>query len=96
MSITLSNEGSATHTFTSDGLNIDKDVSAGKKVKFTVTVPSDGTAFAVPLRLPPEHGDAGRVLHQGGWYRAVTEVPAPYGRRKPCPKKPPFGRAWAW
>ena len=23
----------------------------------------------VPLRLPPEHGDAGRVLHEGGWHR---------------------------
>ena len=43
--ITLENEGKATHTFTSDGLNIDQEVAAGKKATFSLTVPSDGTAF---------------------------------------------------
>src|SRR6478672_4398339 len=43
--ITLKNEGSATHTFTSDGLSIDQEVAAGKSAKFTLTVPTSGTAF---------------------------------------------------
>ena len=45
VTITLENEGDATHTFTSDSLNVDEQVSAGKSTKFTVTVPSDATAF---------------------------------------------------
>ena len=43
--ITFKNEGSATHTFTSTGLSIDQEVAAGKSTHFTLTVPSDGTAF---------------------------------------------------
>ena len=60
--ITLKNEGSAAHTFTSDGLNIDQDVAAGKSVKFTITVPSDGTAFAFHCSF---HGSMGM---QGAFY----------------------------
>jgi plastocyanin len=45
VTIELKNEGSTTHTFTSDKLNIDQQLSAGKSKKFTVTVPSSGTAF---------------------------------------------------
>jgi plastocyanin len=45
VTITLKNEGDATHTFTSDALSIDQQVSAGKSKKFTVTVPSSDTAF---------------------------------------------------
>jgi plastocyanin len=45
VSITLENEGNATHTFTSDSLNIDKTVAPGKSAKVTVTVPTAGTAF---------------------------------------------------
>jgi plastocyanin len=45
VTIELKNEGSATHTFTSDALNVDQQVSAGKSKKFTVTVPSSGAAF---------------------------------------------------
>ena len=44
--ITLKNEGDSTHTFTSEGLSIDQEVAAGKSTHFTLTVPSDGTAFA--------------------------------------------------
>jgi plastocyanin len=60
--VTLKNEGSAAHTFTSDGLNIDQDVAAGKSVKFTITVPSDGTAFAFHCSF---HGSMGM---QGAFY----------------------------
>ena len=45
VTIELKNEGSTTHTFTSDKLNVDQQLSAGKSKKFTVTVPSSGTAF---------------------------------------------------
>ena len=45
VTITLKNEGSTEHTFTSDALNIDQQLSAGKSKKFAVTVPSSGTAF---------------------------------------------------
>jgi len=43
--VTLSNEGNASHTFTSDSLGVDQQVAPGKKAKFTVTVPSDGGGF---------------------------------------------------
>ena len=45
VTITLKNEGTSTHTFTSDVLNLDQQLTAGKSKKFTVTVPSSGTAF---------------------------------------------------
>jgi len=45
VTIELKNEGSTTHTFTSDKLKVDQQLSAGKSKKFTVTVPSSGTAF---------------------------------------------------
>ena len=54
--ITLKNEGSAVHTFTSDGLSIDHDVAAGKSAKVTLTVPSSGTAFEFHCSF---HGDMG-------------------------------------
>jgi plastocyanin len=54
--ITVKNEGDETHTFTSDGLNIDQQVTAGKAARFTLTVPSDGTAFEFHCNF---HGDMG-------------------------------------
>jgi plastocyanin len=56
VTVTLKNEGSTTHTFTSTGLSIDHQVSAGKSKKFTVTVPSSGTAFQFHCDF---HGDMG-------------------------------------
>jgi len=72
VSVSLKNEGDETHTFTSDSLNIDKTVAPGKSAKVTVTVPTDGNRVRVPLQLPPEHGDAGRVLHQAGRHRGPS------------------------
>jgi plastocyanin len=60
--ITLKNEGKATHTFTSDGLNIDQEIAAGKKATFSLTVPSDGTAFQFHCTF---HEDMGM---QGAFY----------------------------
>ena len=64
--ITLKNEGSAAHTFTSDGLSIDQDVAAGKSVKFTLTVPSDGTAFAFHCDFHQSMGMQGAFFTKAG------------------------------
>jgi plastocyanin len=64
--ITIENEGSATHTFTSDSLNIDQTVPAGKKAKFTVTVPSDGTAFAFHCTFHQSMGMQGAFFTKAG------------------------------
>ena len=56
VTVELKNEGNATHTFTSDSLSIDQQVAAGKKAKFTITVPSTGTAFEFHCNF---HGDMG-------------------------------------
>ncbi len=64
--VTLENEGSAAHTFTSDGLNIDQDVAAGKKVKFSITVPSDGTAFAFHCDFHQSMGMQGAFFTKAG------------------------------
>jgi len=64
--ITFKNEGSAAHTFTSDGLSIDQDVAAGKSVKFTLTVPSDGTAFAFHCDFHQSMGMQGAFFTKAG------------------------------
>jgi plastocyanin len=56
VTVELENEGNTTHTFTSDSLSIDQQVAAGKKAKFTITVPSNGTAFEFHCSF---HGDMG-------------------------------------
>ena len=61
----------ATHTFTSDGLNIDQQVSPGQVDEVHRHRPEQRHRVRVPLRLPREHGHAGRVLHQGRRHRAV-------------------------
>jgi plastocyanin len=45
VTITVKNEGSVTHTFTSTALNVDKQISSGKSTKITVTIPSTGAVF---------------------------------------------------
>jgi plastocyanin len=64
--ITIENEGSATHTFTSDSLSIDQTVSAGKKANFTVTVPSDGTAFEFHCTFHQSMGMQGAFFTKAG------------------------------
>jgi plastocyanin len=64
--ITLENEGKTTHTFTSDSLNIDQQVAAGKKAKFTVTVPSDGSAFQFHCTFHGSMGMQGAVYTKAG------------------------------
>ena len=64
--ITLKNEGNATHTFTSTGLSIDQTVAAGKSTHFTLTVPSDGTAFEFHCNFHQSMGMQGAFYTKPG------------------------------
>jgi plastocyanin len=44
LKLTLSNEGKATHTFTSAALGVDKTLAPGTKATVTITVPKSGFA----------------------------------------------------
>jgi plastocyanin len=66
VTITLKNEGSATHTFASDALSIDQQVSAGKSKKFTVTVPSSGSAFQFHCTFHESMGMQGAFYTKAG------------------------------
>jgi plastocyanin len=45
VTLTIKNEGAATHTFTSAMLKVKKTISPDSSTKVTVTIPSKGTAF---------------------------------------------------
>jgi len=66
VTIELENEGNASHTFTSDSLNIDQQVAPGKKAKFTLTVPSDGTAFEFHCSFHQDMGMQGAFFTKKG------------------------------
>lgn len=66
VTVTLKNEGSATHTFTSTGLSIDQQVSAGKSKKFTLTVPSSGTGFEFHCNFHQGMGMKGAFFTKSG------------------------------
>jgi plastocyanin len=66
VTIELENEGNASHTFTSDSLGVDEQVAAGKKAKFTVTVPSDGTAFEFHCSFHQDMGMQGAFFTKKG------------------------------
>jgi len=66
VTIELENEGSATHTFTSDSLDVDQQISAGKKTKFTLTVPSDATAFQFHCSFHESMGMQGAFFTKAG------------------------------
>src|SRR5262245_49375287 len=62
----VENEGDATHTFTSDDLSVDKQLSPGKSAKFTVTVPSSGEVFQFHCQFHEALGMAGAVYTKAG------------------------------
>jgi len=66
VTIELENEGNASHTFTSDSLNIDQQVAPGKTKKFTLTVPSDGTAFEFHCSFHEDMGMQGAFFTKKG------------------------------
>jgi plastocyanin len=62
----VKNEGSLSHTFTSDDLSIDKQVNPGKSTKFTVTVPSNGAVFQFHCQFHEQLGMVGAVYTKAG------------------------------
>jgi plastocyanin len=62
----LKNEGSLEHTFTSDGLSVDKTLSPGKSTKLTVTVPSSGEVFQFHCQFHQKLGMVGAVYTKAG------------------------------
>ena len=66
VTIEVENEGSAPHTFTSDGLNVDQQVSPGKTKKFTVTVPSSGAVFQFHCNFHESMGMQGAFYTKKG------------------------------
>jgi plastocyanin len=65
LTITLKNASSVPHTFTSDPLNVDKEVDPGKTAKITVTVPDSAKAFQYYCRFHQGQG------MQGAFYTAT-------------------------
>ncbi len=55
VTVELVNEGSATHTFTSDALGVDEELSGGDSSSVTITLPEEG-AVEFHCRF---HGDQG-------------------------------------
>jgi plastocyanin len=72
VTIEFKNEGSATHTFTSKALSIDQQLSPGKSKKFTLTVPSKGTAFQFHCRFHESMGMQGAFYTKTGGKIAKT------------------------
>ncbi len=66
VTVEFKNEGSTTHTFTSDKLSVDKQLSADKTTKFTFTVPSSGTAFQFHCDFHESMGMHGAVYTKAG------------------------------
>jgi plastocyanin len=66
VTIEFKNEGSTTHTFTSDALSVDQQLSAGKSKKFTVTVPSSGAAFQFHCDFHESMGMQGAFFTKAG------------------------------
>jgi plastocyanin len=66
ITIEAENEGSVLHTFTSTKLKVDKQLQAGKKATFTVTVPKSGAVFEFHCDLHVSQGMAGGVYTKVG------------------------------
>ena len=66
VTVELKNEGSASHTFTSDSMNIDQQVSPDKTKKFTITVPSSGKAFQFHCDFHESMGMKGAFYTKAG------------------------------
>jgi plastocyanin len=64
--IEIENEGGATHTFTSDALGVDEQLSPGETTAVEITVPSSGSAFRVYCRFHEASGMQGAVFTKKG------------------------------
>lgn len=65
VTLELTNEGDATHTFTSDALGVDQEVSAGETASLDVTLPAAG-AVAFYCRFHKQQGMQGAFFFKEG------------------------------
>ena len=65
VTVELVNEGDATHTFTSDALGVDEEVSAGDSSSVSVTLPEEG-AVAFHCRFHEGQGMKGAFFFNEG------------------------------
>jgi plastocyanin len=72
LTLELENEGSAPHTFTSDVLDVDQQLSPGDKMTIEVTVPSDGNAFRFYCRFHQGSGMQGAIYTKAGATATAT------------------------
>lgn len=66
----VKNTGKLPHTFTSDTLSVDKQLSPGASTKFTVKVPKTGTVFQFHCQFHQASGMVGAVYTKAA--RATT------------------------
>ena len=66
LKLELKNDGSVPHTFTSDALNVDQQLSPGKSKKLTVTVPTSGAAFQFHCDFHEAMGMQGAFFTKAG------------------------------
>jgi len=66
LTIKLENEGNVPHTFTSDGLAVDKQLSAGKSGTVKVTVPTSGKVFEFYCQFHKSSGMQGALFTTAG------------------------------
>ena len=62
----LENESTAPHTFTSDALGVDEQVSPGDSAEVEITVPTTGKAFLFYCRFHQSSGMQGAVFTKAG------------------------------
>jgi len=65
VTVKLVNEGSATHTFTSDALGVDEELNGGDSTSVTITLPNDG-AVEFHCRFHGEQGMKGAFYFNEG------------------------------
>ena len=66
ITLELENESAAPHTFTSDVLGVDEQVSPGQSASVEITVPSSGNAFRFYCRFHQSAGMQGAVFTKAG------------------------------
>lgn len=76
VTLTVKNEGSTTHTFTSAALGVDQAVEAGKEADVKVTVPSSGLPVEFHCRFHQSQGMQGALFDVAGAAASSAGTPA--------------------
>jgi plastocyanin len=66
VTVELKNEGSSTHTFTSDSLKVNQQVAPGKSKKVTITIPRSAKAFQFHCSIHQSKGMQGAFYTKTG------------------------------